>query len=407
MSYDGPFDSNDAAHRGPMPLDCLLTSRPQTHFINEAGPNRAPAETCSIDAKDDLEAISAWLLEHHESRQTVRSYRKEIERFYNWLVLIQHKSLGGVTPDDVDAYDRFMRATPEAWCGPRNGSRKTGRWRPFENALSAKSRTQAKTILRACFSYLVAVRYVMGNPIPLGRPTRKRATGERSQASGERYIPLPAFSKLIHALELQVAALPSKATRSIATAERQLFVVRFLANTGLRGEELAEARMSDIVCEEQALTRRSYWAMSVGRSATSRRRIAINATALEALRRYRRVHEKGTSFFSEGSPVLLPLTGRRTPQKFLSAQVVYTISMEALTIASLHYTSSDPQTSALLAKATPHWFRTTFSMIAAQCGVVQDVIQKQLGLTSLQPSVPIYSDADVFEFFDMVAMLKL
>ncbi|MEQ5842994.1 site-specific integrase [Paraburkholderia acidicola] len=407
MSHDEAFDFNDATQHVPLRLDYLFTSRPQTHLINEVGPNRTPAETCTIDAKDDLEAINAWLLEHHESGSTIRSYRKEIERFYNWLVLIQHKSLGGVTSDDFDVYDLFMKAPPDAWCGPRNGRRKTGRWRPYESALSAKSRSQAKIILGACFSYLVAVRYLVGNPIPLERPTRKRITGERLESLGGRHIPLPAFSKLIQALEQQADVLPSKTIRSIAVAERHLFVVRFLANTGLRGEELAKAKMTDIICEEQPLTRRSYWTMAVRSGGTFLRKIAVNATALAALRRYRQVYGADASIFSEDSPILLPLSGRRTPPKLLSAQMVYTISMEALKIASLHYASSDPQTSALLSKATPHWLRTTFATMAAQCGIAQEVIQKQIGVSSLQPAVPICPDADAIEFFDMVARLKL
>ncbi|MFC6308072.1 site-specific integrase [Paraburkholderia dipogonis] len=407
MSHDEAFDSSDAAHCVPLRLDYLLTSHPQTHVINEVASNRAPAESCAIDAKDDLEAINAWLLEHRESGPTLRSYRKEIERFYNWLVLIQHKSIGGVTPDDIDAYDLFMRAPPDTWCGPRYGRRKTERWRPYEDALSAKSRSQAKIILRACFSYLVAVRYVLGNPIPLERPTRKRAVGERIDSLRESHIPPPALRKLIQALEQQAAASPFQSARSIATAERHLFVVRFLLNTGLRGEELAKADMFDIACEKQPSTHRSYWTMSVGRGEAFPRKIAVNSTALEALRRYRQVYETDDSFWGESSPVLLPLSGRRTPPGYLSAQTVYAISMDALKIASLHYASSDVQTSALFAKATPHWFRTTFAAIAAQCGIAQNVIQKQIGIASLQQSVAKYRDVDPIELLDMVAKLKL
>lgn len=404
MSYD-PFDPDDAVRDVPLRMDRLLSSRPLTHRVSDGGPNRAPIKTCAIEAKDDLDAITAWLLEHHQSPETVRSYKKEIERFYNWLVLIQRKSLGGVTPDDVDAYDLFMSAPPQTWCGPRNGNRKTGRWRPFENALSVKSRSQTKTILRACFSYLVAVRYVVGNPISQDRPTRKQAGGESSWGLGRRYIPLPAFRKLIEALELQAAAPASKARRALATAERQLFVVRFLANTGLRGEELASAKLSDIACEENALTHRSNWAMSVGKAEAVRRKIAVNATALDALRRYRQVHEMGTLSFDKNAPVLLPLTGTLAAQKFLTPHMVYTISMEALKVASLHYASTDAETSALLAKATPHWFRTTFATIASQRGIAQAVIQQQLGVASLQPTALLHSTIDDLELFDMVAML--
>ena len=86
--------------------------------------------------------------------------------------------------------------------------------------------------------------------------------------------------------------------------------------------------------------------------------------------------------------------------------MVYTTTVEALKIASLHYAVSDAQTSALLNSASPHWFRATFAAIAAQCGIPHYLIQKQLGASSSSLLDSLWSDADAIESFEMMAMLK-
>jgi hypothetical protein len=80
-------------HATPIPFEAIVALRPAAFSIDNAGYNRAPVETCMIEARDDIGAIDAWLEEFADSPRTHRAYTKEIERFYNWLVLVQGRCL--------------------------------------------------------------------------------------------------------------------------------------------------------------------------------------------------------------------------------------------------------------------------------------------------------------------------
>ena len=54
----------------------------------------------TLGAKNDLEAISAWLSRYNEKPSTQRSYRKETERFLLWCAQILKKPLSSVNSPD-------------------------------------------------------------------------------------------------------------------------------------------------------------------------------------------------------------------------------------------------------------------------------------------------------------------
>lgn len=47
---------------------------------------RAPTFSCTLSAKNDYEAVQAWLA-LHESSATQRAYRKETERLILWAIV--------------------------------------------------------------------------------------------------------------------------------------------------------------------------------------------------------------------------------------------------------------------------------------------------------------------------------
>jgi len=74
-------------------------------------------------------AIDAWLREFESSEKTLRSYTREIERFYLWLAALQRKGLASSRQEDLKAYTAFMEAPPADWCGDRYNRRGTSAWR--------------------------------------------------------------------------------------------------------------------------------------------------------------------------------------------------------------------------------------------------------------------------------------
>lgn len=127
-----------------------------------SGINR-PGARPLIAARNDLEAIRAYLYKHRENDKTHRAYQKELERFVLWCIKLRQKALSSVSVEDCEAYKDFLAGLPEEWIAPRR-LRASGHWRPFAGQLTPRSRKYALTVLRAFFSWCIDVRYLAGNP---------------------------------------------------------------------------------------------------------------------------------------------------------------------------------------------------------------------------------------------------
>ena len=103
------------------------------------GTFRGPAETCTLSAHNDYEAVIAWL-SMHESHAAQRAYRKEAERVILWAVLERGRPLSLLTAEDAIAYRVFLRRPDprSRWVGPAR-PRTASDWRPFAGDLSARS----------------------------------------------------------------------------------------------------------------------------------------------------------------------------------------------------------------------------------------------------------------------------
>lgn len=171
----------------PAVLDAVVAPataiRPLEKFLlpadldGRAGLNRETAATCLTGARDDREAVLAWIAERAapkgESRAgqgaiplsaTQRSYRKEAERLLLWSVLSRGKALSSLDAEDAAAFVHFLATPPAAWCGPRANPRWSPLWRPLEGPLSASAQRQAIVILHGLFASLVREHYLRANP---------------------------------------------------------------------------------------------------------------------------------------------------------------------------------------------------------------------------------------------------
>ncbi len=153
-----------------------------------SGANRAPADAIKqIAAETDLEAVQAWLTEFHDSPNTFRNYRKEIERLLLWSFRELRKPLSALMREDLARYEAFLEDPQprDVWCGPRQ-PRDNHAWRPFEGPLTAASRRQVLVILNSMLSYLVAAGYLASNPISLIR--RRGRIAKREATTVERFL---------------------------------------------------------------------------------------------------------------------------------------------------------------------------------------------------------------------------
>lgn len=285
----GPAVPTRAAHAPPA---ATRMPAPIEHFELPAGLDgthglhRAPAARCRIAARNDRQAVFAWLEQRPAGSHTWRSYRKEAERLLLWAVLCRGKALSSLQAPDLQAYCDFLGAPDPDWRAPRSTPRWSPAWRPFEGPLSPSSADTAIAVLRALFAWLTEQRYLDDNPWPAGAAAsaeaeavaetvaavatpatsvaaavvqgRAPASADRQWAGGLRPAPSTQFtpgtagmlegaparalSAARHALVHQcLAARPGLA------GARLRAVLHLLMGTGLRVSEVAAARLGWLV----------------------------------------------------------------------------------------------------------------------------------------------------------------
>ena len=115
-SLNAPRHSN-SGHAGTavIPWDW---SNPPREFDGSRGKLRAPQRACLLEARNDYQAVQAWL-SLQESAATQRAYRKEAERLMLWAIIEKSKPLSSLTTEDAIAYRQFLRhPTPASrWIG--------------------------------------------------------------------------------------------------------------------------------------------------------------------------------------------------------------------------------------------------------------------------------------------------
>lgn len=214
-----------------VPLEKFLL--PQ-ELDGSAGAFRAEARLCLLGAKNDYEAIMAWLGSKKSgpggtASPTQRSYRKEAERLLLWAVLERKKPLSSLTVEDAQAYVEFLAAPPASWCGSRYNQRWSPKWRPLEGPLKPVVRRQSLIIVRGLYSFLKDQNYVVGNPfraVPLPKQA-SRTLGSRRTLTFQQW----------EFIRQQLGQDPDNAV--VRRCDR---AIRWLYASGLRLAELVAAR---------------------------------------------------------------------------------------------------------------------------------------------------------------------
>jgi len=142
-----------------LPLEGIL---PASDLDGTQGENRHHQRPL-ISARNDYDAVQAYLYKYRGQDKTWIAYRKELERFLLWSISERGKAMSDLMVDDCEAYKDFLAEIPPRWIGPRR-KRQTPEWKPFSAPLSAESQKYAITCLRSFFAWLVDVRYLSANP---------------------------------------------------------------------------------------------------------------------------------------------------------------------------------------------------------------------------------------------------
>lgn len=150
--------------------------------------------------KEDLKHGISFLKSYKGSLGTFNSYRREVERLFQWCFLIAGKSIVELKRHDIEEFIKFCMNPPKSWIGikktPRfmdiEGKRVPNpEWKPFVATVSKTAHQQGErpspkefelshtsiketfAILSTFYNYLCQEEYALMNPVALIRQKSK------------------------------------------------------------------------------------------------------------------------------------------------------------------------------------------------------------------------------------------
>lgn len=256
----------------------------------------------------DYQQCADYLLSYRGSTATYNAYRREIERFLQWLWFLMDVGLQDVKRSHIEDYIAFCQSPPAGWVADKHHPRfcnKDGErtpnpaWRPFvcqigqiEDAsapsssassayqLSEKSLQALFSILSSFFQFLLQLQYVQHNPVVQIRQKSKYITRQQHQA------PVRRLSELQWGYVMDtVRAL---AEQDPVRHERTLLIISLLYGLYLRISELsASAKWTPCMNDFKQDADGNWWFYTLGKG-NKMRDISVSQDVLDALKRYRK-----------------------------------------------------------------------------------------------------------------------
>lgn len=247
-----------------------------------------------------------FLKSYTGSQGTFNSYRREAERLLHWTWGEKKTTLNTLRREDIEQYISFCQNPPKTWIGLKKVPRfiehegiriPNESWRPFvvtvpkatlrnghqpqlsDFKLAQGSTQEIFAILSTYFNFLIAEEYLLSNPVALIRQ-KSKFIRKRQENAPIRRLSNNQWSMVLHIGE-QLAADDPK------MHERTLFILSLLFGMYLRISELAASdrwipSMNDFAKDSNG----HWWFTTVGKG-NKERQIAVSASMLESLVRWR------------------------------------------------------------------------------------------------------------------------
>jgi integrase len=357
------------------PVESLVV--PQT-LDGRNGTNRGPVEQSQLSARNDLDAIRAWLSNFAEPKTTFDNYRKEAERLLLWAVVQLGKPLSSLTHEDLLLFKGFLVDPQPAsrWVSSDGGKypRSDERWRPFNGPLSPISQRQALIILNSMFTWLVNAGYLRANPMAL---LRQRA--RRSAPRVTRYLSISLWDEV----KDFVQQLPQDTDEQRLYYARCRWLTTLFYLQGMRISEVAGGQMGNFFRRLGPDGRDQWWLETLGKG-DKERIVPVSVELIQELRTYRLSHDlPALPGRSDDTPLIIPL---RRKSGCLTRSAVHNAIKAVFSGAARWLRSRGPaygDRADELERASAHWLRHTAGSHQADGGVDLRTIRDNLGHVSL------------------------
>ncbi|MCP8352621.1 tyrosine-type recombinase/integrase [Candidatus Synchoanobacter obligatus] len=316
-----------------------------------------------IDVPQEYAAVRLFLLSYVHSQDTYNTYRREIERYCQWVWFVNKTLLSEVIRHDLQGYIRFFQDPPSNWVSTKHVARYVESldglapnplWRPFVITVGKKrmvSSAGMKSML-ACLStfynFLLHEQVVNQNPVQMLRQ-KNQLIQTVSSSRVKRRLTNKQWSYVISVAQKKAIANP--------LYERTLYLLTLFYLLGLRISEVSESKEGAKAMNLFFQDQQGRWWFEAHGKGNKVRQVAVPDAMLEGLKRYRQ--SLGLGFFPVAND-LSPLVPKLKGQGGLSARQIRALISESFSDAVmviLHEGFSDESEG--LKQATVHWLRHT------------------------------------------------
>lgn len=342
------------------------------------GTNRGDVENSQLSARDDLEAVRAWLANYANTKTTYDNYRKEAERLLLWAVVQRGKPLSSLAHEDLLLFKAFLTDLQPAsrWVSANGGKYPRGdaRWRPFNGPLSTASQRQALIILNVMFTWLVDAGYLRGNPMALLRRRGKRAAPRIT-----RYLSISLWDEVKDFVE----QLPQETELQKAYYARCRWLTTLFYLQGMRISEVASGKMGDFSRRLGANGVDQWWLEVLGKG-HKERIVPASLELIVELARYRTANNlPSLPSRAEETPLVMPFRGKnRSMSRSAIHEAIKSVFGNAATwlrSRGLEFTDRADE----LDRASAHWLGHTSGSHQADGGSDLRTVRDNLGHASL------------------------
>lgn len=253
--------------------------------------------------QSDYAITKEFLLAYQSSPDTFHSYRREVDRFLQWVFLIAEKKVTTIGREDMEAFIKFCQNPPSDWIALKMVARFTKKdgvkiinpdWRPFV-AKSEKHQSRKPSVKRykmsdqgvkavlkvlsTYYSFLETEDYAHSNPV---KRIRQKSRFVRKVATTE---PIRRLSELQWDYVIETAEIMADNNH---LHERTFFIMSSLYGLYLRISELADTtRWTPMMKHFFQDDDGHWWFKTVGKG-NKERDISVSKDMVQALKRYRK-----------------------------------------------------------------------------------------------------------------------
>lgn len=248
------------------------------------------ALNCDQFDSEDYQHICLFLYQYVGSKDTFKSYRRDLERLYLWMNLVADTTLKDLNNISLSSFLDFIQKPPKSWVMKYQYQRfidetTNKEWRPFRNdgkadyVFSGSSYKALFATLSSFFKYSQDVDYIDKNPLSALRQ-KDKYLGMKSQHSILR-LSTTQMSHCYEAADLLAEAIPAK-------HERTRFAFCLMLKLYLRISEVVDKPQYTPTMGDFFRDHHGNWWFNVGYGKGRKtRKVSVPDDLLDDIKRYR------------------------------------------------------------------------------------------------------------------------